>query len=245
MARRRGQKALYEVIGKAKLQPGSTKTETLHPDKPVKPEPLKQKINTVLPKKKKKWPVKPKMFQILNGRIELSIPYQVFIALGLVMILLFVLVYRLGENAALKNSKNSSMKASVGTGPVSTTDFTEVTQPEKVEKTQSSASKSTVEDENESKGNNRIVIQTFELKSQLEPVKDYFAEHGIDTEIKQIGNWYYLITTDRFESVRPGTEGYTMRQKIRNLGSQYKAPTGYESFGVKPFDDAFGMKFED
>ena len=41
---------------------------------------------------------------------------------------------------------------------------------------------------------NRIVIQACQETHDLEPVKKYFSENGIETEIRKIGNWYYLIT---------------------------------------------------
>ena len=97
-----------------------------------------------------------------------------------------------------------------------------------------------------SSGNNRIVIQTWQVRSQLEPVKRFFAENGIATEIREISGMYYLITKDRYANPeKRGTDGYYAKQRIIELGSQYKAPAGYGSFGAKPFYDAYGMRFND
>jgi len=80
----------------------------------------------------------------------------------------------------------------------------------------------------------------------LEPVKQYFASFGIETEIRQVGSWYYLVTKDKYENPeRPGTEGYVAKERIIKLGANYKAPPGYESFGTQPFHDAYGMRFDD
>ena len=98
-------------------------------------------------------------------------------------------------------------------------------------------------------GKNRIVIQTLQLRSHLEPVKQYFASFGVETEIKKVDNWYYLVTENKYDNPeKPGTNGYFAKQRIIELGAGYKAPTGYESFrrGDKmPFHDAFGMNFDD
>jgi hypothetical protein len=80
----------------------------------------------------------------------------------------------------------------------------------------------------------------------LEPVKEHFAQFGIETEIKRIDEWYYLVTKDKYDNPqKPGTDGYLARQRIIELGAQYKAPPGYETFGKEPFHDAYGMKFDD
>ena len=90
------------------------------------------------------------------------------------------------------------------------------------------------------------MIQTWSSRTQLEPVKSYFAENGIKTEIRKIGDVYYLITIEKYENPqRLGTDGYLARQKIVEIGAEYKAPPGYGSFGPKPFYDAYGMRFDD
>jgi hypothetical protein len=77
-------------------------------------------------------------------------------------------------------------------------------------------------------------------------VKDYFAGFGIETEVRHINNWYYLVTKDKYDNPeKPGTDGYAAKQKIIELGADYKAPAGYGTFGPKPFHDAYGMRFED
>ena len=102
----------------------------------------------------------------------------------------------------------------------------------------------------ESKGNNRIVIQTYDKRADLELVQYYFAEGGIETEIRKIGDTFYLVSADKYEKDPKieGTDGYAAKQKIIEWGARYKAPQGYETFGAKSFETAYGrygMKFDD
>ena len=94
--------------------------------------------------------------------------------------------------------------------------------------------------------NNWIVIQTLKMSAPLMPVKSYFAEHGIKTEVRKIGDRFYLLTKEKYENpMNPGTDGYAARTRIIELGANYVSPPGYDSFGTKPFYDAYGMKSRD
>jgi hypothetical protein len=94
-------------------------------------------------------------------------------------------------------------------------------------------------------GDNVIVIQniTTSRENELLPVRDFFAKHGIATEIVRSGNNYSrLVTRDRFENPnRSGSDGHEMRMRIRALGKQYPAQTGDTKFGNEPFQDAYGL----
>jgi len=93
-------------------------------------------------------------------------------------------------------------------------------------------------------GDNVIVITTYGQKRDLEPVQQHFAAHGIPTEILMRGDRYFLVTRERFSGnpANPGADGHPVLQRIKEVGARYKAPAGYEPFGVKPFQDAYGMK---
>lgn len=94
-----------------------------------------------------------------------------------------------------------------------------------------------------SSGENAIVIVAYTKKNDLLPVQEYFKSHGIATEIIQDGSYYYVVTQSRFETVnKPGTEGYQLKQKIKQVGANYKAPAGFERFASKPFQDVYGKK---
>jgi hypothetical protein len=92
-------------------------------------------------------------------------------------------------------------------------------------------------------GDHTIVIMTYVEKKDLAPAKDFFEENGIETRIEKRGSYYFLLTVDRFMSPkRSGTDGYNALKKIKQIGAEYKAPPGFETFGEKPFQDAYGMK---
>jgi hypothetical protein len=95
-------------------------------------------------------------------------------------------------------------------------------------------------------GNNVIVIVTIDTKRQteiLKPVQMHFAAHGIETVIEKRGSFYFLYTKEKFQHPkRQGTDGYNALRKIKEVGLLYKAPTPESNFGIRPFQDAYGMK---
>jgi hypothetical protein len=94
-------------------------------------------------------------------------------------------------------------------------------------------------------GDHVIVITSHDLSSHLEPVKQYFAGFGIATEIIKKGSRWLLVTQERFDSPeKAGSDGFEMKKKIISIGANYKpsAGSGFEPFGTKPFQDAYGMK---
>ncbi|MEN6309862.1 MAG: hypothetical protein ABFD91_19110 [Anaerohalosphaeraceae bacterium] len=94
-----------------------------------------------------------------------------------------------------------------------------------------------------SSGDNVIVITTYTKRDDLIPVVEYFKTNGIATEIIQEGSYYYVVSQSRFDTVNtPGTEGYQLKQKIKQVGANYKAPAGFERFASKPFQDVYGKK---
>ena len=259
MVRYRKKKSLYEVMtGAGRKLSYDKNLEKVHPDQPPQqspptpplqqspPTPLpQQNPPTPLPQRFTAWPTKPKPFQLNAGRIEISLPYQIAIAIALAVILLLLITYRLGQytsphakasDATLDNT--AGKKSQVSSNSVTT--ISQTAQQPKLTATQSPQPLPA-----EQTGNNRIVIQTYKLRSHLEPVKQYFAQFGIETEIIQVGEWYYLVTKNKYDNPqKPGTSGFYARQKIIELGANYKAPPGFEPFGDKPFSDAFGMKFD-
>jgi hypothetical protein len=177
------------------------------------------------------------------GRIEISLPYQLAVAILLGFILLILVAFRLGQNLSSKAVTGSAIM------PESTQEFTGrsvIEVPEKadfVKRGLPVVQKSAAAD---IRGNNRIVIQTWQVRAQLEPVKEYFAACGIETEIIREDNWYYLVTREKYDNPgKPGTNGYAARQKIIELGAKYKPPVGSASFGPEPFHDAYGKRFDE
>ncbi len=238
MARYRKKKALYEVISKTWPKPGGDKPlGQLPPEKSDKERPAGEST-TQIPERVTRWPKRPRIVQFNADKIEISIPYQVAIALLLGIILLVLIAFRLGQRTKSEQGGITApnVEQTVNTGESSS----------KVANLSAVETKKPAAAVEKPKGNNRIVIQTYRLRTHLEPVKQYFARFGIETEIKKIGDWYYLVTKDKYENPeKSGTDGYFAKQKIIELGAEYKAPQGYETFGSKPFHDAYGQRFDD
>jgi hypothetical protein len=187
------------------------------------------------------WLIKPRFVQFNAGRIELSLPYQLVIAILLAGIVLLLVVFRLGQYVPAKKSAQTT------TEKVKPAQKAAALKPVAIAATKSpvSAAAAAVET-SRSKGTNKIVIQAHQNNTELEPVKDYFASNGIEMEIRKIGSWYYLVTKGKFDNPeKAGTDGAAMKQRIIELGAKYEAPAGYGSFGPKPFSDAYGMRFDD
>jgi len=252
MARNHEKKALYEVMSRSWHKPACGKT--LEELRPAKADEDKQSV-TEFPApapRKAIWLNKPRFVQFNAGRIEISIPYQLAIALLLGFIVLVLIAFRLGHVTSQDSQKAApapvaKMPASTQkAAPKVTAGLPQMPVPVK-EKTPALPVVQKVEPvvAVEPKGDNRIVIQSYQLSTDLEPVKLYFAQFGIETEIIKVSNWYYLVTKNKYENPeKQGTDGYLAKQKIIELGAKYKAPPAHESFGNKPFSDAYGKKFD-
>lgn len=236
MARKRKMMSLYEVIRTAQVRSGAGKA----PEQPPSQEPGKDKSGTV---PAAGWPRRPRIVQFNAGRVEFSMPYQIAIVILLGMILVVLLVYRLGQiserraGAAAKTLR--SVQEDAGLTTVDTMQPVEKISPDELMAVEKAVPV-------KSKGNNKIVITEYARRTDLVPVQNHFAQAGIETEIATIDNTYFLRTVDKYENPgRPGTDGYYARQKIIEWGAEYKAPQGLETFGPRPFHDAYGRRFDD
>lgn len=243
MKRSRKKMALYEVINKQQHNHSyRKKLEKLRPDEPDVEKPVEQEQTKRLPYRLDQ----SKPVQFNAGRLEISLPYPLAIAGVMAIVLLVLVFFRLGQISIINSRQRANPAGQTGkTGQSQVQqNKTNVLQPILSAKTKvGNAEKSEAA---KTQAGNRIVIQTYQLSSQLEPVKEYFAGYGIETEIKKIGSWYYLVTKKQYENPqKKGTDGYKAKEKIIELGADYQAPAGYETFGSKPFHDAYGKKFSD
>jgi hypothetical protein len=235
----RGKKSLYEAIREAQAKSAQDKAlQPLHPQaaQPA-PKPVVQPaVVPETPKPVAPWPAKPRIVQFNAGRIEFSLPYQLVIALLLCAVAIMLIIFRLGQHWPLqKSAKSATVKQSVTTASQTTS------QPAKspVVITENTSSLKN------SKGANRIVIQTVQNSEDLAPVKKFFSQNGIETEIRKIGSWFYLITAEKYDNPeKSGTDGFAAKQRIIELGTKYQSPPGYGTFGTKPFSDAYGMRLD-
>jgi hypothetical protein len=242
MARNMKKKALYEVIIRAGSKTGY---EQLHPKVGDRDPAVQQEKGTAPPPNVVRWVRKPSVVQFNAGRIEFSMPYQVGIAVLLGALLVVVVAFRLGERAGSPStSSGQALRQDSGQASSARPISPQAGQaPKLVEPAPATAKTSPGQ---VATGRNRIVIQMYQVRSHLEPAKEYFDKLGVATEIIERSNWYYLVTKNGYDNPdKPGTDGFLAKQKIIELGAGYKAPAGYETFGPKPFKDAFGMRFEE
>ena len=243
MARNRKKVSLYEVISKS--SPKSSYGKTLKerpPEESDSDEPTTAQTAMPASGRAAYWPRKPKIIQLNAGRLEISLPYQLAIALLLGLVLLVLIGVWLGQTGYLSKQRITGSVAKIlKTGPNAETDIgnranIDEKKPPGVRETTTG----------ESKGNNRIVIQTYRARADLEQVQTYFGQCGIETEIREIGGTFYLVTRNKYDNPgRQGTDGAIAKQEIIKFGAQYKAPEGYETFAPNLFRDAYGMKFDD
>ncbi len=242
MARNRRKMSLYEVIGQSRSKSSFGKTlKKLPPEKSDSGEPATAESAMPASERATHWPRKPKLVQFNAGRIEISLPYPLAIAVFLGIILLFLVALWLGETGYLNRKRITNSAGTVLNGRWTTVGEGMVGSDEN-ERISPDVGKTVT-----GTGNNRIVIQTYDKRADLELVQYHFSEGNIETEIRKIGKTFYLVSADKYEKDPKieGTDGYAAKQKIIEWGARYKAPQGYEPFGVKSFETAHGMKFDD
>jgi hypothetical protein len=239
MARYRRKKALYEVMTKSKAGHGRA-AEKLRPEESGKDEATAEKSIARVPEWVSRWRRKPKIVQFNAGRIELSIPYPLAIALLLGVVLLVLVAFRIGEYSGRgeQGLGGAPKTAGKGEGPA--------TLP-KGNKTDSTAG--TPERPGAPpirKSDHRIVIQQFHRSRDLEQVQRHFRLNGIETVIENRGDQYFLLTKDTYQNPKQkGTDGAVALKEIKRIGADYKAPPGYERFALTLFSDAYGERIKE
>ena len=274
MAKNRGKKALYEVMSKARAKQGYGKTlERMHLKKTEEVKPAIEQPKPISEKAKAAadWWKKPRIAQFNAGRFEFSVPYQVAIVLGLVLVTLLLASYRLGQNSVVSGQLASDEPGQEvetieqeSTTELATANMSEPASPvEHVPPTQDSSPKQDVppnedvtqdvEEEVEPvkpKGKNAIVLAHSGRIVDLHPVVEHFDKHGITLQIDPLDGGKYLLRTEE-QYVRnpatPGTDAFEAKRRIIEVGELYKgmAPPGCDTFGKHPFSDAYGKKVED
>lgn len=230
------------------------------------PKPVGHAEPHVTPGPAQTW-LKPKAVQFNAGRIEVSLPYQIGIAVGLFVVLMMLAVFRLGQiDQKARYARNDpATRASLETPTAGAPDVKAApSQPSEPSPAVSEGDNAGAATAPSVPGDNLIVIARAELKKDLEPVQAHFAEHGIQTGFVAFeklrrhyadlgfdartlpkGNGYLLVTMQMYDNPdKPGTDGYEAKQKIKEVGALYKgkAPPGAESFAPRYFSDAYGLK---
>ena len=253
MAKSHGKIALYELVNKARFRSAQQKalsaTEAKQEQKaPVAvsvdpaPRPGGVKVGKKLDspiKSPASWSARPKPVRIYDDRIELCFSWQVVGIAALTFVVLLLVFFKLGRISSTGQVEVKPPPVSVSVQQI----IPKTRLAETVVRSVPQAAPKVVEP----MGDNVIVITSYPLNTHLEPVKQHFAKFGIATEIVKRGSRYMLVTQNRFNDIeKPGADGYEMKRKIMSIGASYKPPagSGFESFGTKPFQDAYGMKLE-
>lgn len=99
-----GKKPLYEAIRDSKAKAAAGKgLQPLQPQGQADSRPVQQETKEPL-QTLTHWLIKPRFVQFNAGRIELSLPYQLVIAILLAGIVLLLVVFRLGQYVPAKKS---------------------------------------------------------------------------------------------------------------------------------------------
>jgi len=212
------------------------------PEPSFQPEAIPLETAPYVPENAAIWTKKRRMVQLNADKIDISIPYQLAIAVVLGLVLVLLVVFRLGQNSVerqISSPAEKVMKPAVPAKAVPKVE-TPVKQPvveavKKPEPPKPAAIGST--------GDNRIVLAQYHSSRDLEPVQKYFADNGIDLMIENRESGFFLVTKNLYDNpAKAGTDGAAVKKKIADIGAEYKAPQGYESFAPKLFSDAYGEK---
>ena len=261
MARYRGQKALYEVIGgRARNKPVRPAAEPLRPKashaaepvvkkRPVKaPEQPKERV--VVPKKEViSW--KPKPVQCHDGRLEITLSTRGATMAFLVLTAGLLVCFRAGQlyPGLLIEKENSVSSTESGLPRLASPSRQVPVTPERQPPATSSQRRPAVSPNalRPVTHGNAIVIQQFDSLKDLVAVGQFFRTRGIGTEIVRKSDTYFLITQERFpyNPEAPNTRGSELLQEIRAIGQTYKAPQGLESFAPNKFKGAYGRNIDD
>ena len=211
------------------------------PEPSFQPEAIPLETAPYVPENAAIWLKKRKMVQLNADKIDISIPYQLAIAVVLGLVLVLLVVFRLGQNSAERQINSSVEKVMKPAVPAKVSPKVEtpvkqlvVEAVKKPEPPKPAAIGPT--------GDNRIVLAQYHSSRDLEPVQKYFADNGIDTVIENRESRFFLVTKNMYDNpAKAGTDGAAVKKKIIDIGAGYKAPQGYESF-PKLFSDAYGEK---
>jgi hypothetical protein len=246
MPRNPKQKALYEVIKSSQKGLSSIKRagpiDAANVDSEEKSA-LKEPSEKV--QEKSVQTLRPKTLGSIESRKVLLIPYRVVLVLALLFVLVVMASFKLGQVSGRRSAGINAGSVPAESGKI---DFSDPA----IKQTFSTLPESEIESQTikeqvppGSVGDNVIVIATYRTRRDLEPVQKYFSGSGIGTEIWLKNNYFYLVTKDRFAATESrGSEGYLMKQRIKEIGAYYRAPSGYESFRPNLFQDAYGLKVE-
>jgi hypothetical protein len=198
------------------------------------------------------WRLRP--VQLNAGRVEVSVPYHIGIVVALVVTLVVLAAFRIGQKypgtKARTPARAAPQNAATETTPAKSSQ-------DAAQETASPAGEAATP-----RTDNWIVLAKHKNRADLDEVVKYFDKNGIKLEIRELeatrqlfverglnagvlpsGDGYLLVTVNLYSNPKsPGTDGSKMLQRIVEVGATYKAPKGRETFAPLLFKDAYGMK---
>jgi hypothetical protein len=223
-----------------------------------KPAEVAEQVNPQ-PRPVQRW-LRPKSVQVHDGRVEVSMPYTVGVTILLVAVLLVLGAFRLGQRwsaAPVAPARPVAQPMGRAALPPVSRDVARA-EPSAPEASPSGGAAATA---SAPQGDHVIVLAQYSKYDDLVPVQEYFQQNGIATEVLAVqklrdylmsqginasgldDGGYILVTADYYNNPQTqGTDGYAARMKIVELGRNYKAPPGKESFAPRYFSDAYGRK---
>ncbi len=248
----------------AKLErPEQPEKTEVPPEKPAAPQAVKpwavEEVEVPAPLRRIPmwWRLKP--LQLNEGRIEISVSYHIAIAAALVVLLVIVAGFRLGQKYPAKAKAGAETKTPARAAAENAVTGTATG---KAAPTSTQGAASPTGGTAQATGDNWIVLARHRNEADLEPVVAHFAKSGIVLKIYELGwlrqqlggqgltaaglpsgDGFLLVTSDFYVNPQsPGTDGYKMIQTIASVGATYKAPKGKDPFTPNLFKDAYGMK---
>lgn len=232
MARNTSKMTLYEVTNKvAKVNESRTRRNGNVPAKAPEPIKIEKKPDRATRVNVNRTQKRPLLATYKRRRNLLTRPYVVIaLALGIIWLVWMVA----GPSNNVENLNNTPNKA-VETGNEASPNepFVNEAPADPVMNVKEAPPTVTA-------GNHVIVLAHYITKDQLGPVKAHFAENGFATEIEQNGAYYVLVTKNRYKNPNNrGSNGYAAKQRLKQIGANYKAPPKYKGF---TFNDIYGKK---
>jgi len=268
MARYRGQKSLFEVIGgRAEKKLARPAVEPLKPEKPQLAKPVikktpfkvqvKSEVKAPLPEKEViSWTPKP--VQCHNGRIEITVSTRTGLIMIMVMVVGFLACFKAGQlypglqsGTFIENKNNVSPERSwlpsLSLTKTNVRSQAESTISPVPVKQASPTPQPAVKPAMLATTGNAIVIQEFTRSADLFAVGRFFSRQGVKTEVVRKGSTFFLLTQARFpyNPEAANTRGRVLLEEIRLIGQEYKAPKGLESFAPNKFKGAYGRNIDD
>jgi len=237
----------------------------------VTPRPVERVVHAVAPSPVQTW-LRPRPVQLNEGRIEVSVPYYVGAIASIVLLMVVLVAYRLGQARPGGQGSDAGRPAEAAQGksvlpadpPTRTTPANATTSGEAPlpanPRTASTAGQGA--SPVASQGDNWIVLVKHKNGEDLVPVQDFYARYGIDLFILPLdqapaifaqfgldasrlpaGPGFLLVTKNAYDNPNvAGSEGSKMVKRIAEVGALYKAHTGDKLFAPNYFGDAYGMK---